>query len=228
MKTIYTLLLLIAASSFSFGQKTENRSVSDFSEIVMNTSGSIYLSQGNSYQVTVEGDEGEIENLITEVKGNRLVIKRKKSFPLHNVNSKVKINITLPKLETIDVSSSGKIHGQNKFTTDNLQIGISGSGKVELEAESKELDLSISGSGKMTISGTANKVSAQVSGSGHITSTDLETKECRVNISGSGGCEVNVTESLNASVSGSGSIKYKGNPGKVKTNTSGSGRVRKI
>ncbi|UII29297.1 DUF2807 domain-containing protein [Fulvivirga maritima] len=228
MKTIYIILLLFVIAPFTFGQKTENRPVSDFSEIVVNTSGNIYITQGNSFKVTVEGDEDELDDLVTEVKGNRLIIKRKKSFSFNNFNSKPTINVTLPKLEALDVSSSGKVYGQNKFTTDNLIVEISGSGKVELEADSKDLDLSISGSGRITMSGNANKVTAEVSGSGHIASIDLEAKECRVDISGSGGCEVNVTESLDASISGSGSIKYKGNPDKLKTDTSGSGHVRKI
>jgi hypothetical protein len=51
---------------------------------------------------------------------------------------------------------------------------------------------------------------------------------CDIRISGSGDVEVNVKESLEANISGSGSVTYRGNPAHVNSHSSGSGKVRKM
>ena len=49
-----------------------------------------------------------------------------------------------------------------------------------------------------------------------------------IHISGSGSCKINVSKEIDANVSGSGSISYRGNPEKVYHHASGSGKIRKI
>ncbi len=56
----------------------------------------------------------------------------------------------------------------------------------------------------------------------------MEATQCAVRISGSGNVEINVKDELDATISGSGSVSYKGSPSKVNSNASGSGKVRKI
>jgi hypothetical protein len=89
-------------------------------------------------------------------------------------------------------------------------------------------DVSVSGSGKVEASGTANEIKATISGSGKILAADLEVDKCEVRISGSGDVEINVKNDLDAQISGSGSVTYKGNPSRVNSHASGSGHVRKM
>jgi len=55
----------------------------------------------------------------------------------------------------------------------------------------------------------------------------LKTKECEVEIYGSGDCDVNVSESLDVRINGSGNVTYKGNPAEVNQKVSGSGGAHK-
>jgi hypothetical protein len=89
-------------------------------------------------------------------------------------------------------------------------------------------DFAVSGSGKIEIGGTANAVKASISGSGRVLAANLETNTCDVKISGSGDVEINVKEALDASISGSGSVLYKGNPTRLNSHAAGSGKVRKM
>jgi len=126
-----------------------------------------------------------------------------------------------------DVSGSGNIRLRGKCN--NMESGISGSGNVEAEITvANELDVSISGSGKLIASGKATSVKTSISGSGSIRAADLETETADIKIAGSGSVEINVKSELNANISGSGSVSYKGNPSHVNANSSGSGKVRKI
>jgi hypothetical protein len=126
-----------------------------------------------------------------------------------------------------DVSGSGDMDLKGHF--ESFESDVSGAGKVILVATiDNTADFGISGSGKIEARGQAGEVKTNISGSGRVLAADLETNRCEVRISGSGSVEINVKDELNANISGSGSVAYKGNPRKVNSHSSGSGKVRKI
>ncbi len=130
---------------------------------------------------------------------------------------------------SVDASVSGSGSVVLRGKCNNLESHISGSGDVEANvAIANRLDVSISGSGKLVATGSANTVKTTISGSGRVRAADLEANTCDVKIAGSGSVEINVKNELNANISGSGSVSYKGNPNHVNANASGSGKVRKI
>jgi hypothetical protein len=52
--------------------------------------------------------------------------------------------------------------------------------------------------------------------------------QCKIDITGSGGVEITVNKDLDADISGSGTVLYKGNPARVNSDASGSGSVKKM
>jgi len=126
-----------------------------------------------------------------------------------------------------DVSGSGDI--DLKGSCQSFESSVSGSGKVNIAAAiAGRADVSVSGSGKVMASGTANQIKTTISGSGKVLAANLEVAKCEVRISGSGDVEINVKNELDATISGSGSVTYKGNPSQVNSHASGSGHVRKM
>lgn len=126
-----------------------------------------------------------------------------------------------------DVSGSGNIELRGKCRSFNSDV--SGSGKVILTLNaSGNADFGVSGSGKIEASGSASKVKASISGSGKVLAANLETNSCEVRITGSGDVEINVKNELDANITGSGSVRYRGNPSKVNSHSAGSGHVRKL
>jgi hypothetical protein len=126
-----------------------------------------------------------------------------------------------------DVSGSGDIELKGKCR--RFDSDVSGSGKVDLSvAITERADFGVSGSGKIYAKGSAATVEATISGSGKVLAADLEAERCTVRISGSGDVEINVKSELDANISGSGSVSYKGSPNKVNSHSSGSGSVRKF
>ena len=75
-----------------------------------------------------------------------------------------------------------------------------------------KLNVGISGSGDVIIGGNGEAASADVSisGSGNYSGESLKITNADFSISGSGSCKCNVTDNLEASVSGSGNITYTG------------------
>jgi hypothetical protein len=127
----------------------------------------------------------------------------------------------------VDVSGSGDMNLKGKcksFTSD-----LSGSGSIKLNAAIVGLaDFDISGSGEVEASGSSQSVKAEITGSGKVLAASMETDKCSARISGSGDIEINVKSELDARITGSGTVGYKGNPARVNSEASGSGKVRKL
>ena len=228
-KSIKTVLLILFCSATVLAQRTEKRDLETFDEISFTTNGTIYLRQGNTQKVELKGDREDLDEIRTEVRSGRLFIGKKSDNWLSwNSNSRIEFYITVKNLNAITISGSGKVYGESKFNTDYLEISIPGSGKLELEANAKSLDVSVSGSGKLLLKGEGSSSEISISGSGKVDAEDFIAESHRIRISGSGSCYIHADKSIDARISGSGSVRYKGDPSKVNSRSSGSGKVRRI
>lgn len=232
MKRIIILSVFIAAvtltTGYSNGQAIvkETRDLSGFTRVSFGVAGELYVNFGNEFKVVLEGEKDLLDEILTEVSGGKLVIKKENWR--FNMNEKVTVYITMPELKGLGVSGSGKAEIKDAVKTENLDLSVSGSGKLfTADIIVADLKCGISGSGDIIIrgSGDATRADLSISGSGNYTGELLKLGAAQISISGSGSCSCNVTESLKASVSGSGNVTYLGDP-KVDARVSGSGHVR--
>ena len=108
-------------------------------------------------------------------------------------------------------------------------VQIDGSGNVNIpEWAFDALDLEINGSGDIQANGTAEILDVRLDGSGNINCADLTAHAANVVVNGSGSVKIDVTDSLEIDISGSGSVRYSGNPSSLQTSISGSGSIKKI
>lgn len=222
------IVAMTLTAGFSNGQSIvkETRDVSGFTRVSFGVSGDLYINFGSEFKVVLEGEKALLGDIVTEVSGGKLVIK-KENWRL-NMNEKITIYITMPEIKGLGVSGSGRAEIKDAVKAENLDLSVSGSGKLfTTDVVAADLNCSISGSGDIIIggSGDATKADISISGSGNYRGEPLKIGSAEISISGSGNCSCNVTGSLRASVSGSGNVTYLGDP-KVDVRVSGSGRVR--
>ncbi|MCB2378874.1 DUF2807 domain-containing protein [Hymenobacter sp. BT635] len=201
----------------------ENRTVSGFSRLDLAVDADLYLTQGPTSAVRIEAQQNILDVLETNVSGERLSI----GYGRVNVrrHEPIKIFISTPALSSVSVSGSGHIIGQNTWRADKLSISLSGSGSVELSLLGvQSLGTDISGSGWVRLAGDAARYDGHLSGSGAVEAFTLTVQAAEVRMSGSGSTRLTATQSLYASISGSGAVYYKGRPA-LTVHTSGSGRV---
>ncbi|MCZ6519997.1 MAG: DUF2807 domain-containing protein [Bacteroidetes bacterium] len=196
-----------------------------FDGISLDVAGNVFITQDTIQRVIVESNENIIGGLSTQVNDGLWDIRFRNCF---NHYDKFDVYISVPNLNRVILSGSGNISGEGTFQAEQFDVFILGAGNISLMVEANSVDLEISGSGNISIAGNTNQLSAVISGSGNILAIDLETKTCTVSIPGSGNCDVYVTEELNVVISGSGSVRYKGEPPIVQTQISGSGTVTPI
>ena len=183
---------------------SEPRTVGSFTSVALAGSADVNILLGDKESVNVEADDNILPLIETTVKDDTLVIGTK---PLTNIapSSHVVVTVVVKSLKGTTLSGSG-----------NMNIGaMSGT----------DLLINLPGSGDITAEGAVDHLTVNLLGSGHVDCHQLKARSANVTLTGSGDINVNATESLNASIVGSGNIRYEGNPAQVKKSITGSGTI---
>ena len=224
--TVFIFCITVTASlAGRQPDEKETRDLKGFTKVSFGVSGNMYINIGPEFKVVLEGDKSVLKDIVTDVSGGRLIVK-KDNWRL-NFNERVTVYITMPEIRGLGVSGSGRAEIKDAVKADDLTLSVSGSGKIFTNHFSvHDLNSSISGSGDIIVGeGDAVRGSISISGSGNYTGENAKIGSVDISVSGSGNCVTNVTESLKASVSGSGNVTYEGNP-RVDARVSGSGKVK--
>jgi len=231
-------LFSFIAGSFIFlscfalsGQNTkETRNVSGFTGVALSFSGDIFITQGSQFKVEVEADKKDMEIILSEIEGDKLVLKTKNGV-WRNLGE-VNVYITMPEIDELSIAGSGDIVCESAVKSDEIELSVSGSGSVRMaNLSAREVTAEVTGSGDIIVHGSTgaanSELDATITGSGNIKAEDLPVNEASVQITGSGSASVNVLKELETNITGSGSVNYKGNP-LVNATATGSGKTRSM
>jgi len=243
MKKVFAILLasltltssinVIAKNQISHNISKNNgddRDVKNFNGVAAAGPINVIVTLGNSESCRLEGDADALSSIVTEVKGNVLVIRPQTSITSWTrkyEGKKITAYVTAKELASLTVSGDGSLSVNGKISTGSLTTTVSGSGSIKATADVDNYNGVISGSGAINITGGADHAKVVISSSGTLAGKSFSTKTLTSTISGSGTVNIAVSESIRAVISGSGSVNYSGNPSVDKT-VVGSGGVRKV
>lgn len=206
-------LILVTGCVFNLGGsgvrgsglvKTESRSVAGFSSISFKSEGKVMVQQTGKESLTISAEENLLPLLETRVADHVLY--------LGTVNN-VDINPTKPIEFVMEVKSLESFN-------------MTGVGSIEAKGiQGKRLVIALTGVGNMTIEGTADSLDLSLDGVGSYQGDRFKTKQATVRSEGVGSAVLNVSDQLDASVSGVGSVEYIGSP-KVQKSGKGLGHVK--
>ena len=218
---------------------TETRSMPAFDRVDNEGAFDIYIIQDSIFEVTIEAESNLIGRIRTRMNGSTLEIDTKDNLhptrPMKlfirtpNVNGVYLsgsgiIDLGVISTGSLDVSLSGSGTIRGDVDADYISLSISGSGISNLDLNCDRLETYVSGSGELYFNGYGNTALFNISGSGTVKAYNFELSECEAKISGSGDMFINVSDQLDAIISGSGSVYYIGYPA-IYTNITGSGRL---
>ena len=203
----------------------EERNPGQFTGIHSAGSIDVEIKKGPEQMVKIEGDDNILQYVITTTEKGILTVNYKSNISFMNVH--VKVYVTSPTLNKIYVSgSAGIVAKDTLFDPSLIDLNIGGSGEIKAIVKSPSIVADVSGSGSLTLSGLTKNFNANVSGSGDIKCHELMSENTVVKVEGSGSAHVYASVAIDADVSGSGDIFYRGNPGSPKISKSGSGSVQ--
>lgn len=206
----------------------QSRTVPDYDRINVTGMMDVQLVAGKEGKIDLEGESNLLEYIETEVSGGTLKISVEKGINLQpSRNYPIKIVVPFEDLDGVALTGSGHIRGNEVISAGNFKVSVTGSGNMNLNLDVEELKGTVTGSGDVKLNGKARHLDCTVTGSGDFLAYDLRTQTTNATVTGSGDIEVSVENELQARVSGSGDIRYKGNPEKQNFKTTGSGSVAK-
>lgn len=185
---------------------TEQRTVENFDTLEINSYGRLIIKQADKESLKIEGEENILSNLITEVENHKLVIKFKNRLNIIPTKELI-YYLTVKDLTSLVSNGAVSINGED-LSLNNLSIKLNGAEKI-------------------TISGTVEKQVIEINGAGYYDAKNFSSKDCTVILNGAGGAAVKVSDKLDASIAGAGSIQYIGNP-EVTQKINGIGKIEKI
>ena len=209
-----------------------DRHLSGFNAINVSGLFDVDITQGNAESVKVEAPSGVMYHIITEVNNGVLKIYDKyymfKWGPFWGFRKKILVHVTLKDVNSITISGLGDVWFREGITATNLKLRISGSGGVTGKLTVKTLEAIITGSGDMRLSGNAQNSTVTLVSSGDFIARNLLTISSAVRVSGSGDAEINASDRVDASIRGSGDIRYTGTAKIVNSSKSGSGEINRF
>ena len=180
--------------------KSENRSISDFSKVVVTGGYKIKWSAGKP-ALDISADQNLLPLIKTVVSGGTLEIDS-----TENLAPTKSITITLSSASLADVQLTGGIKASQ----------VSGD----------ELKLESTGASDVTIDGSVTKLKANLTGASKLNAQSLQTQTATLSLLGASDADVAVADTLDVSITGAGSLTYSGNPKSVERTILGAGSIR--
>jgi hypothetical protein len=242
IKSIFAALIILTISGAAIAKphstvkanysEVVDRHLSGFHAVDVAGSFDVYITQGSTESVKVEAPAELMPRIITEVENGVLRIYNKNDgFRWGDVwghHKKIVVYVVAKNLDRISLTGSGDAFFKEGITANNMRLNISGSGDMAGRIDAKSVDCSISGSGDMKLTGHAETSSVSLVGSGDYEARSLVTVNCAVRVTGSGDAQVNASEKIDASVSGSGDVRYTGSARSVNAHKTGSGDISRF
>ena len=232
-------IILISFAQLAMAQTTKKvLELPEFKGIYVNSNYTVYLKQTNKQEVTIEAltdifslTEVKVENGILMVNVERKPENPNKSIWAKiddiKLNPTMKLYVSVKNINEIQVNGGGKVVSENSIAAEYVTLGVSGSGSIDLDFKGNTIKAEVSGPGTLNVKGYASSMDVLVSGTGTLNAYNCNLETAKAKVTGSGSCLLNVTNTLDAMVLGSGAVKHKGNTKTAQKKVYGSGVIER-
>lgn len=188
------------------------RSVAGVRGVVLAMSGSLRIDPSGDGELRIYGDRGLLPAVVTVVRDGILEIRLEPGF-LPHPNRPTEFVLSASGIESAEVAEYGFISGPG-LAVDRLSLRLTGNGELDfpdLSASHLEV-VTARGTGAVRVTGRVSTQRIELSGVADYEALQLASSRARMTLSGTGSARVRVEDHLTASIAGSGSIYYLGNP----------------
>ena len=189
---VVALVLAFAAAVGAWAQDekvSEVRKVDDFSSIRITSVANVIFTQGDDCSLRLEGKEKWVKLTTTEVKNGYLVISFKKGEKsVKNIDG-LKLYVTAPTLEAVELTGVGNLECKEPLKLDDFTLRINGVGSAEVaDLTCHRFTVSLNGVGGAEVNVDCDYLKARMGGVG---SLELKGSADEADISRSGIGSVN-------------------------------------
>jgi phage shock protein PspC (stress-responsive transcriptional regulator) len=212
-------------SKYQYGSYVKDIDLRDFQQIDAGGIFHVYVKPGRDYTVSLQGRKRDVEDVEAVVRRGKLRLSLNSSgwFWTSNKREFIKVEITMPELEYINLSGAAKGF-VGPFDLQKFAAELSGASTLEMNSNTKELDLDMSGASRVLIKGKANALNATVSSASNLNAAELQIETATIRASGASKVSADVRDHADIRVSGASKVNLKRKVN-TKVRQSGSGKV---
>jgi hypothetical protein len=208
----------------------ESRSLTGLQGLVLDVAVVCYLQieQGATESIWIRADETVLPFLDTTVHDGILEIRYPFVVdPAKRPPKPFEVVLTVVDLDSVELRDGGTITA-SRLSVDSRALRSSGHGEILVSGLSaRALEVEVLSGGQVQVTGEVDRQQARLTGPGAYEGGDLASRQATVELSHTGSATVRAGERLQATISGSGSVYYYGDP-TVQSLVTGSGRVVRL
>lgn len=231
MKKLLTLIstaIFFASCTTKTGSgsiETQTRNHKNFKAVSASGSFEVKLKQGNTYKVLIEADDNIMDDIETEVNGDKLIIEFRDNLRLNNITAKVFVEA--PEFTFIGGSASADIESENSLQSNKeINIKASSAAAINLMVNAPAIEAEASSGGSILLTGKTKSIDLQASSGAHLNADELLAENAKVQASSGSEINLHASVNLNAKASSGASVKYRGNATVSQQASSGGSIVR--
>lgn len=193
------------------GDETNVRTynIQPFTKIYLEGAFKVVLEQGSQSGLKIKTEEDNFRYIDVQSSIETLSLKiTKKHFDFDELI----LYVTFKDLEKLEIQGGVNLETKGYVDLKDFSLRVEGGATVEMNMKANRVDLVGEGGVKFEFDGVSDELVARISGAGYMDAIDLKVRKCDIRIEGVGAGSVYATESLNATISGVGKIRYKGDP----------------
>ena len=207
---------------------TEVREVGSFDAIELRGPGHLTITQASRESLTIWADRNVLPLVRTSVHDGTLYLSIDDPEPGRVTQVSPTYNVLLKSLRKLSLVGPGADARMYWLVTDDLWLSAADSGSFidmnSVQAESVRVSVTY---GAVFVTGTVDRQDVGIEGFGHYQARDLASRSATVRVHGNGQAVVQVSETLDATVNGLGTVEYIGQP-TVERHGSDADRIREI
>ena len=203
---------------------TKDYDLSNFSAVAAGSAFEVEIVRSDSYGVSVTVNESLVESLEVSVSGKTLHIALKPNIGLTGAAT-MKAQVTMPELTGLDLSGASRTTLAGFKSDNSLTTEVSGASTLRGDLTCGDASFNVSGASKVNLNGSAQDLKVEASGASTVDLSNFASQNTVVNASGASKVVVAASGSLDVEASGASTVRYTGEPAKLKTNTSGASTV---
>jgi hypothetical protein len=223
--------------------ETRDYDLSDFTSVTISSAFEFELVPASTYSIAVTANENLFSYIEVNKSGDTLSIGLQR-YPINLGDATLEASVALPELVKLDISGASrgtalgfntagdfrlKVSGaselQTDLTADKVDADISGASQLGGTLMAPEIDLELSGASQLNLTGTTENAVVYISGASKATLPDFPIRNGYFNLSGASRAVVNVSNKLDADLSGASNLEYLGNPTMGEINISDACRI---
>ena len=211
----------------SYNVVIENRDVNAFDRVKLSCALTVNIVCADVQTLEIKADESLIDDVKTEVIDGELNVYLDGKRSLWSKKRKIEVNITVPTLNSVDVSGACEVDVAG-FTAEDFYVRATGASDIDIYniTAKGEFKMDISGASNVRADGSTDKITIHASGASDVSAKKVNANIADVHASGASDIDVTAFKEIYASGNGASDIDFYGNPKTVDISSSGASDIK--